>query len=257
MPQTARDQLQQINLSQAEHAGLLYQRYLPSLDDKKTEFKTQLLPVMQKLLVKMNPKALYEAAFRRYTDVLKTNPAIELRSSKCNGRLVIGLGNSSPIETGLTLHHTYGTPFLPGSALKGLASHYCHQVWGAQDPAFKIGGDHHRVLFGSTEESGSLIFHDAWITPDSLRTALQPDIMTVHHRDYYGGKNTAPTDFDEPNPIPFVSLTGTFQLAISCLVADEKASNWTHLGMELLSAALKDWGIGGKTSSGYGRMIKV
>lgn len=34
------------------------------------------------------------------------------------------------ICSGITLHHTYGVPFLPGTALKGLAAHYAHQIFG-------------------------------------------------------------------------------------------------------------------------------
>lgn len=36
-------------------------------------------------------------------------------------RLVLGLGLPSPFETGIALHHVYGVPVIPGSALKGLA----------------------------------------------------------------------------------------------------------------------------------------
>ena len=35
-------------------------------------------------------------------------------------RLVVGLGLPSPLETGITLHHLYGIPYLPGSAIKGV-----------------------------------------------------------------------------------------------------------------------------------------
>lgn len=36
-------------------------------------------------------------------------------------RLTIGLGTPTPLETGIALHHTYGTPYVPGSAAKGVA----------------------------------------------------------------------------------------------------------------------------------------
>jgi len=35
-------------------------------------------------------------------------------------RLSIGLGVPHPLETGITLHHLYGVPYLPGSAVKGV-----------------------------------------------------------------------------------------------------------------------------------------
>ena len=33
---------------------------------------------------------------------------------------VVGLGNETILETGLTLRHPYGLPYVPGTALKGL-----------------------------------------------------------------------------------------------------------------------------------------
>jgi CRISPR-associated protein Cmr6 len=35
-------------------------------------------------------------------------------------RLIVGIGNPSPAETGILLHHIYGVPYIPGSALKGI-----------------------------------------------------------------------------------------------------------------------------------------
>ncbi len=73
-------------------------------------------------------------------------------------------------------------PIIPGSALKGLAAHYCDQVWGPTDEKFKkptraedetyrkfLAGkgpkpkdNFHRLLFGTTDDSGCITFHDAW-----------------------------------------------------------------------------------------------
>jgi CRISPR-associated protein Cmr6 len=74
--------------------------------------------------------------------------------------------------------------------------------------------------------------------------------MTPHHGKYYlTPEANAPTDFDDPNPVTFLSVTGKFRLAVSC-----QNQEWADFTLKLLKAALKDWGIGGKTSSGYGRM---
>lgn len=40
------------------------------------------------------------------------------------GRLAIGLGQTTVFETGLTLHHLYGVPIIPGSAVKGVTRAY-------------------------------------------------------------------------------------------------------------------------------------
>ena len=40
---------------------------------------------------------------------------------KAESRLIIGLGGKGTLKMGITLHHLYGFPYIPGSALKGLA----------------------------------------------------------------------------------------------------------------------------------------
>jgi CRISPR-associated protein Cmr6 len=49
-------------------------------------------------------------------------------------RLLVGHGNSSATDVGLTVHHTWGVPIIPGSALKGLVAHYVDATYGPNDP---------------------------------------------------------------------------------------------------------------------------
>ncbi len=49
-------------------------------------------------------------------------------------RLIVGLGLPSSLETGITLHHLYGFPYLPGSAIKGVT-----RGWKLQQTADKLG----------------------------------------------------------------------------------------------------------------------
>lgn len=77
--------------------------------------------------------------------------------------------------------------------------------------------------------------------------------MTPHHPKWLDG-SVAPTDFDSPNPVPFLAVTGRFHVAVSWHgPASDKSRNWTELALSLLRDALFHWGIGGKTTSGYGR----
>lgn len=298
--------------SQPAHAGLLLARYLdlpvPS-DDRGTENKlhpeARLRLFENAIAASANAGDVYKRAFERWKESFdqtaksghkdrshhKTLPAFRV---PCAGRMVIGLGNASPIEAGITLHHTYGVPTIPGSALKGLAAHYCDVVWGNRPvpeadctPNEELGfrrcrgrkgdqsaedrervGKFHRALFGTTEDAGHIIFHDAWIDPGSLgktNHAKEPieglvrDIMTPHHGDYYAGKEVngqrvAPTDFDSPVPIPFLSVSGRFWIGLSCDAADDRGA--LGLTAQLVKEALQHWGIGGKTSSSYGRMMQ-
>jgi len=195
-------------------------------------------------------------------------------------RLVIGMGNASPLDVGLTLHPLYGVPIIPGSAQKGLAAHYCDAVLGPDQPEWKRDGHHYAALFGKHDDAGYVQFHDAWIDPESLTRddeGLLRDVMTPHHQSYISGKRYSlkdeaksdparakldgqripPTDFDSPVPIPFLSVRGTFHFWLTC---DDISSNGRKLlafAEDLLTAALSEWGIGGKTSSGYGRLVPV
>ena len=119
------------------NAGLLRDRYLRvAVKDKVNHpaARKDLFEAMCQSLVQS--EAVYQAAYLRQ---LSSHEESSLQMPKAEGffrakgRMVIGLGGENVLETGITLHHTYGTPLIPGTALKGLASHYCDQVWGARD----------------------------------------------------------------------------------------------------------------------------
>ena len=253
------------------HAGLLLSRYLPTTNDNGAGTRNLLEAARRAARL---AATLYQKAFERWK---QCTASAETRELRVRGRLIIGLGAENVLETGITLHHTYGTPIIPGSALKGLASHYCDRVGGTRDAEYrpeveetrpdgmtvKRPGRHFRELFGVTEDAGHIVFHDAWILPESLKQAnggLVLDVMTPHHGPYYmadpNDRRNAPTDFDAPNPVPFLSVTGKFRFAVECDVPGEEGRKWAALAMTLLEQALDAWGVGGKTNAGYGRFSK-
>jgi CRISPR-associated protein Cmr6 len=76
----------------------------------------------------------------------------------------------------------------------------------------------------------------------------------VHHPAYYSGKNVElvpPADWDEPTPVPFLSATGSYLIALS---APKGCEEWRQAAFDILKLALAEEGVGAKTSSGYGRM---
>ncbi|MBN1547546.1 MAG: type III-B CRISPR module RAMP protein Cmr6, partial [Syntrophaceae bacterium] len=258
-----------LDLSKSQHAGLLLSRYLNvAVKDKEHPgSRTNLYAAARKAAANPQSQCLYQLTFDRWKTSL---PKETQQLLHVQGRLIVGLGADNVLETGLTLHHTYGVPYIPGSALKGLAAHYADQVWGKtpNGDKWKKEADYHQTLFGTQEDAGHILFHDAWITPDSLkddnRFGLVSDVMTPHHGDYYSEKKfeqgprkgdlIPPTDFDDPNPITFLSVTGSFLVAVSCDVPGDEGDKWASVAMKLLTEALDNWGVGGKTSSGYGRM---
>jgi len=249
-------------LESIDHAGLLLKRYVPHANDSNNKNLRHDFERAQKAMQRVC--FLYKEAFDRRTP--KQHTEVYTASTLPYSRLIVGLGTASVWETGLTLHHTYGTPIIPGSALKGMCAHHAQEVFFEpdKDNTKKLSAktefftyEQYCFLFGDETQAGHLIFHDAWIYPESLKTALCPDVITPHHHEYYSSQGgQAPTDFDSPVPVPFVSVCGKFQVLLTCdgVSSDEEYLQWMTLMKHLLGDALEHRGIGGKTSSGYGRM---
>jgi CRISPR-associated protein Cmr6 len=255
------------------HPGLILQRYLVRQSDP--EERRRLLDAAHAASRSDSLRAVYAEAYRQWERSFVGVRPFRSERLATTGRLIVGLGSENVLETGLRLHHTYGVPIIPGSALKGLASHYCDEIWGQRHlgndapqenrrfrrkrSADEVEGDYHRLLFGTMEDGGVITFHDAWIVPESLNESpLRLDVMTPHHPKWQTNE-APPTDFDSPVPVSFLSVTGTFDMRISWSgpvdTPPEKTDAWTGLAMEILREALAEWGAGGKTSSGYGRLV--
>ncbi len=260
MPQSCRDIIKNIwtdgGTPIGTNAGLLRDRYLELSvkDDKHKDAREKLHHAIGEAMV--HSLEVYRLAYAKSYMAIGSSMPREEGIFKTEGRMVIGLGGENVLETGISLQHTFGTPLIPGSALKGLAAHYCDQVWGASDSRFKLGEKYHETIFGTTEDSSHIIFHDAWIVPESLVDSLKPDVMTPHHGGYYSKMDgVAPTDFDDPNPITFLSIVGSFRVIVSCDVSNDDGEKWAKFAFTLLTNALSEWGIGGKTNAGYGRLV--
>ena len=240
------------------HAGLLLECRLPLCLEKAADLEDQTRrQEYQNVLIekacKWKGEDLYRLAFQQYRARLEQLGArtAEVRTLD---RVIVGLGADNPLETSITLNRLYGVPLIPGSALKGLARSYLRNqvrthLDQAEGPSWE---ECDRVLFGDTSECGKVVFFDAWWVPDG-EPPLSKDVITVHHPGYYnppGGKRLPPTDFDDPNPVSFVSARGSFLVAVKG--PDE---GWTGFALKLLLQALEDYGVGAKTSSGYGRLI--
>jgi CRISPR-associated protein Cmr6 len=228
----------------------------------------------------------YTWAYERWERAL-VNDAETVWAFGClDSRLLVGHGNATPADVGLTVQRTWGTPLIPGSALKGLLAHYVPVRYGpdtaAPDALERMPyrgvrwderrpvagpGSVFRALFGAPDvgenergSQGALVFQDAWILPAGLgRTPVTPfaqDVLTVHQRGYYGqnagegaGPRVWPNDYESPVPVSFLGV----RPGVEFLFAISGDREWATFAMALLKAALANWGVGGKTTSGYGR----
>lgn len=273
---TRRDELSGIELplavipDQGPHAGLWLDKFLIN-QSTEANVKGRLnrnRPLTPKARLIEDVAAIpvvpaYAKFFMRWQAGLK-NLEAKIGTATIQGRMAVGMGDESVLETSVKLHRTYGVPYIPGSALKGLAASYARNRIGG---AWAMGIEAYNIVFGKMEEAGYVIFHDALYVPGSGPTGfagrpLHADVITVHHKDYYGNKCMkdaegnetliAPADWDDPNPVPFLSATGDYLVAVSAISGCDE---WIKRTWEILKRALREEGIGAKTSSGYGRLV--
>lgn len=138
--------------------------------------------------------------------------------------MVIGLGETSVNEVSMKLHHTYGIPYLSGSALKGLLREYINQIDNDEmiltceesnvDSINKnfikriAKKDFIEIVFGTKDDKssdddnikwqGAMTFIDFF--PEG-QIRIVRDIMNSHLSEYYKGKGEPV--FESANPIFF------------------------------------------------------
>jgi CRISPR-associated protein Cmr6 len=242
MTSCRRDVLASVDVQADTHAGLWLDKYM--VDHSREDDGNSKTLLVYEVTEKIQTSDVYERFFIRWKNsLIKVCGAKNCREAETKGRLAVNLGAKGVLETSIALHRTYGVPCIPGSALKGLAAHYVTTYF-RDDPAWDA--ESHRILFGDTTSAGYVTFYDALMVPGKGR--LVPDVITVHHPEYYQGAGKPPADWDSPVPIPFITATGSFLIAIS------GPDDWVKAAFEILKLALEREGVGAKTSSGYGRM---
>src|SRR5690606_26214594 len=98
-------------------------------------------------------------------------------------RFVTGLGRAHPVENGFAWHHTLGTPYLPGSGLKGVLLAWMRMS----------GGSGRQDWFGEMGRAGDIVFLDLLpVQPP----ALCVEIMTPHYAPYYQNPDDPPAPGD-------------------------------------------------------------
>ncbi len=181
---------------------------------------------------------------------------------------------SSVTEGSLLLHHTYGVPYLPGTAIKGACRSLASRLWDARTV---------RGLFGCVEaasgteknpgnrdeeesHAGLFDFWDAlWIPePPAGEREFSPlalDVVTPHHGSYYVAKNDdrpPPAETDDPVPARLLSYRPGTRFLVVLEYADiEGIEAWVGPVKRCLLDALEQSGVGAKTAAGYGRLREV
>lgn len=191
---------------------------------------------------------LYTRAYQRWMNTTSDESRFSKIAMKIDGRLLIGLTGGGALETGCAVSHTYGTPYLPGSSIKGIVRAWAEENMQDWKKQFDD-------LFGTTDLSGLVAFHDAWWIPDSGAASHKnhpfvADIVTPHHPEYYKGQGKPATDLDSPVPNALIGVRGSFLFVL------EGNPMWVRTVQRMLEKALGEYGIGAKTRAGYGYLAK-
>jgi len=252
--------------SQCLNLGLWLDRYVKwrDWDDKGRDSdleqdpvsKQRQAPMLEKdksglLTYKEGANRMLKACAERYVLLLKgyreRGLVVRTFTATPQWRFVVGLGGASVLETSITLHHLYGTPVIPGSALKGLTRAFAETI-GEKEPD----DPEVEAIFGTAPgvtpmKAGGIVFLDA--IPVTL-PRFRLDVMTPHYGDYYRG-DKPPADYLTPNPILFLTVERTEFLFALAARAPKAVPLLPH-AEEWLRGGLKELGVGAKTTVGYG-----
>lgn len=118
-----------------DHLGLAYDAWAPTdvADGKVSDDNRR--PWLEKL-ADLAVSADYAVSFERWKASFSAT-GDRFAELTLASRLLIGHGNASATDVGLTVHHTWGVPVIPGSALKGLVAHYVDATYGPTEPGKK------------------------------------------------------------------------------------------------------------------------
>ena len=252
----------------AMHCGLWFERffsaYTAGFDDIDHEQRNEWLNEFSHAHKTDGDQGVLKAK-AEHMQGLAASQGGQARIYHCAGAFVTGLGNPHPLENGFTWHHTLGTPYLPGSAVKGL-------VRSVIETAFQGEAQARSALlqrwFGTAEKgdvpehSGSFIFMDALPV---RRCQLHVEVMTPHMNKWYEKGRKTPLDVDtQPGdwhaPVPITYLTARNLFLQMIILPRPGAGDAAVLQQELqdlwqaLDYGLQYLGAGGKTAIGMGRM---
>jgi CRISPR-associated protein Cmr6 len=217
-------------------------------------------------------KMMAEVQYAREDELLTMRPLfiIKIYEAATVSCVIHGMGMGHVRETGLTIHPVYGVPYIPSTSVKGLVRQWAIQSFLEGDESklkldAKLNDKEKAIqgvlfdLFGSEEAGGlgrffDIYFHDFTIVPD---------VLTVHYPEYYGKDRTSPDDNQNPRPISFYTLAsnekvmipfGILNSAIRKRYSDISLDDLLSLLTVWIEKAFKEYGIGSKTATGYGRL---
>lgn len=196
---------------------------------------------------------------------------VECVWGQLQSRLAVNLVGGILENANICLHPHFGYPYLPGSAVKGIARHAAWCEWNKAKGDYKRTiAEHIATVFGyptgdkgldkalkaaaekpdeKMDLAGCVAFLGAF--PDN-KANLEVDVLTCHHKAYYSEKKAEAADDENPNvqAFPVVQSGVTFCFPLLPL----RNCNETNMAdaKRWLIEAITVNGAGAKTAAGYG-----
>ncbi len=185
------------------------------------------------------------------------------------GRLIVNLSDSLIQNAGICLDRNTGLPYIPGSAVKGVARHVAlahlrnkewtidefMRVFGSSDVDFRENGELHAFAADVPENERTLKGGVDFLSAQPItEPTIVVDISNVHYPEYYqsGDIRDLAKENPRPNTFPAVEKGVRYAFCIAANGMDGISAELFAKVRALLVEAITVHGIGAKTGAGYG-----
>lgn len=182
---------------------------------------------------------------------------------KVGWRLACGTGIPNPVGNGFDFDPIIGVPIINGTAIKGLCRHSAKISGCDESELTRLFGPETIETGQTVPSTGVILFFDALPV---IWPKLSVDIINCHHSSYYTrmGKNEQknesdwPRETEKPVPVFFLTVDSKTEFIFRISTRNrsqkdrEKELKDREKAFDFLSLGLEYFGIGAKTSVGYG-----
>lgn len=234
-----------------DNLGLAFDRLVSKVDNpgnKEHGIKDSVLEIFSGYKVSSHTelKKSYSYAFNQWKNAIKAQDHTLSFDIVSLSKVIFGSGNASALEVGVHLNKPWGVPYISGSSIKGILASFLRKTGTMALDSLEyvniFGGNYDGKKF-----SGSVVFNDAWLYPDS-DSWFERDIINPHYQKYYSGERF-PDGMESPIPVQTLALSSGISFFVSMQGPDELLQYLKNV----LGQAFFEIGAGAKTAVGYGR----
>jgi len=240
---------------------------------EKARIKGEILRDLKKCACRKLPGSLEAQKLqqnRQFAQALSKRPGLNaVVYGELQGRLIVNLSDSLIQNAGICLDRNTGLPFIPGSAVKGVARHaaLAHlrnkewtidefmRVFGSSEVDFREKGELHNFAAEVAEDKRTLKGGVDFLSAQPItEPTIMVDISNVHYPDYYqsGNLRDLANESPKPNTFPVVEKGVRYAFCITENGMENVGGELFEKAKSVLIEAITVSGIGAKTGAGYG-----